>query len=107
MDASGVGRGVVDLMADAGLKPRGVTITGGNEVTMHSARDIRIPKTRLIGGLQIALQTYRLHVSRRIPALPQWISEMEGFTAKVRGAGSKAWKRSQARCTTTWSSRRR
>ena len=90
MDASGVGRGVVDLMAASGLKPRGVTITGGHEVTIHSSRDIRLPKTRLIGGLQIALQAYRLHVSKRIPAVPQWISEMEGFTAKVRAAGGES-----------------
>jgi hypothetical protein len=76
------------MFADRGVKPRGATLIGGHDVTMNSIRDLRISKTRLIFGAQLALQTGRLKVAAGIPVLPQFISEMEGFTAKI---SSTAW----------------
>lgn len=90
VDATGVGRGLLDMFADRGVKPRGATLTGGHDVTINSLRDVRIPKTRLISGVQLALQTGRLKVAAGIPALPQFISEMEGFTAKISSTGAVA-----------------
>ena len=76
------------MFEDAGCAPHGVTIVGGNEVTNNGRRDMRIPKTRLIGNLQLALQTHRIAVSSEILALPTWISEMENFVMRVSNSGA-------------------
>jgi hypothetical protein len=88
LDSSGVGRGIADMFEEAGCAPHGVTIVGGNEVTNNGRRDMRIPKTRLIGNLQLALQTYRIAVSSDILVLPTWISEMENFLMRVSNSGA-------------------
>lgn len=57
LDYTGVGRPVYDMFLDAGLKPVGVLIHGGDRVNHDEGTDIfRVPKRDLIGILKICFQ---------------------------------------------------
>ena len=88
MDSTGVGRGILEMFEQRGIKPYGVTLTAGHEVnTEGGRRDHRIPKNRLIGALQLMLATKRLKIAANIAALPTWTNEMESFTARISTTG--------------------
>ena len=59
VDATGVGRPVLDLMRRADLDPFGVTITGGGGETVEK-RDARVAKRLLANTVAVALDTGRL-----------------------------------------------
>src|SRR3954447_5415948 len=63
MDATGVGRPVVDLLREAGLDPVAVTIHGGDQVIRVNERECRVPKRDLVGSVQAAMQTRRLRAA--------------------------------------------
>jgi hypothetical protein len=66
VDATGVGRPVVDLLwRDCPYPLRAVTITSAAEVVRHGS-DLSVPKADLIGTLEVMLSTRRLH---RVPGL--------------------------------------
>jgi hypothetical protein len=103
VDATGVGRAVVDLFWQAGLHPYAITITGGNKATteaekkVESARkqgvfmtpDLRdrltwnVPKRDLVAAMQVALQTRTLKVASEIPDSQTFITEMLNFKVKI------------------------
>lgn len=104
MDATGVGRPVVDLFWEKGLTPYAITITGKGSA--HSDADERIdemkkhgalyyepslreriswnvPKRDLIGVLTIGLQQETLKISNQIPARAIFIEELRNFREKI------------------------
>ncbi|MDP2990144.1 MAG: hypothetical protein Q8O57_06215 [Kiritimatiellota bacterium] len=64
VDQTGVGRAVFDMLGEAGLRPIGVTIHGGDKVTSDDS-GYRVPKRELIGTMQAFLQSKRLHFLRK------------------------------------------
>ena len=60
MDVTGTGRSVGILMVQSGLKPVRVTIAGGHEADQHEHNEWRIPKVKLVGGLEVTFQSDRL-----------------------------------------------
>lgn len=90
IDATGVGRGVVDMFSDAYRKgacgrwwPTPITITGGQE--RHGTN---VPKLELISTLQAALQQDRLKIAAGLPAGAQLQHELERFKLKVSQSGA-------------------
>ena len=91
VDQTGVGRAVVDMLADA---LRGqvsclffpVTLTAGHAVTGGEDGVLHVPKRELVGTLQVLLQTRRLQVSRSLPDAAVLVQELENFRAKVTAA---------------------
>jgi hypothetical protein len=81
VDATGVGRPVVDMLRARGLKPIAVTITGGDKVTFE--KGWRVPKRDLVGAVQVLLQTDRLKFAEQIPAIPLLVQEMLAFRVKI------------------------
>jgi hypothetical protein len=81
VDATGVGRPVVDMFRQRGLKPTAITITGGDTVTYDHGW--RVPARDLVGGVQVLLQTNRLKFSAGIPAVPQLVQELLAFRVKI------------------------
>jgi hypothetical protein len=80
VDATGVGRPVVELLKRAGLGCgiSAVTITGG-DVERQVDGFWRVPKADLIVGLQVMLQTGELEIAEGLrdgPALVRELSEM-------------------------------
>jgi hypothetical protein len=100
IDQTGVGRPVVDLLAD-GLRDRvtciyfPVTITAGHEATVGEGGGLRVPKKELVAAVQVLLQSRRLHVARTLPDAPVLVRELENFRVKVTASAHEtfeAWR---------------
>lgn len=82
VDATGVGRPVVDMLRDRGCEPRPVTIHGGTETTEVDGY-WRVPKRDLVGSMAVALQTKRLHVVKSLKLAETLSREMRNFKVKI------------------------
>lgn len=88
VDATGVGRGVVDLFRDAhrdgrlSRYPIPVTITAG-----ELANGLHVPKQDLVSRIQALLQTGRLLLASEMPLRDQLERELAGFSAKTSASG--------------------
>lgn len=90
-DASGMGQGVSTLVRDLhaagrfpGGRPRGLTITGGEQ--SHTSRTVT--KLDLVTTLSRSLHEQRLHVLD-CDLAETWRREMHGFQQKVTKSGTK------------------
>lgn len=94
VDNTGVGRPVVDMLSDVGLKPIAITITGGSEVS-GAMSNWNVPKKTLVSSLQIFLQSDRLKIARALPLADVLAQELTNFRAKISTAGNatfEAWR---------------
>jgi hypothetical protein len=82
VDATGVGRPVVDLLRANGLRLDAVTITGGDSAT-HDGMDWRIPKRDLVSAVAIALQTGRLKIASGLPDAATLTRELLNFKVTI------------------------
>jgi hypothetical protein len=95
VDATGVGRPVLDAMRERGLRPIGVTITGGTDVNKRAPDDWRVPKRILASRLQVVLQSERIKIAAEMPLTPLLVRELEAFRAKISIGGNEtfeAWR---------------
>ncbi len=80
IDATGVGRPVVDTFAERNLHAQllPVTITGGHKA--HSeAGGWLVPKRILVSTLQVALQNKRLRIAAKLPEAATLAKELQDF----------------------------
>ncbi len=84
VDATGVGRPVVDLLRDANVGDTliPVTIHGGNAVTNEDGY-YNVPKRDLIGALQVLMQQKRLKVAEGLPEAKTLIQELRNYRYKL------------------------
>jgi hypothetical protein len=88
VDATGVGRPVVDMLCAAGLDPVAVLITGGDAVS-YDGIFTRVPKRELVSILQVMMQDKitpdltRLAFGADIPYIETLTAEMMAFQAKI------------------------
>jgi hypothetical protein len=82
VDATGVGRPVVDLLVLAGLNPEPITITGGDTVNRDGSY-WRVPKRDIVTCTKVFQQQRRLHVAPALPDAATLTKEMEGFQYKI------------------------
>jgi len=82
VDATGVGRPVVDLFKERGLRYKAITITGGNKVT-SVAGGYGVPKRDLIGALEVPFHSGRLKVAAGLRLWETLRSELQTFRRKV------------------------
>jgi hypothetical protein len=90
VDATGVGRAVVDMLDDAGLAPVRVTITGGNSVN-HEGTYWNVPKRDLVSTMQVLFQTERLKFAGSMPMVPVLIQELLAFQVKITAAANDTY----------------
>lgn len=84
VDATGVGRPVVEMLETEGVYPVSVTITGGTSVTRGDGRrEYRVPKRNLATTLQVLIQDGRLRVAEALPLADVLRREMQTFKVKV------------------------
>jgi hypothetical protein len=87
VDATGVGRPVVDSFRARGVYPIGITIHGGDTVTGEApAPDVlnfRVPKRDLVAAVQTTLQTRRLLIAERLPLAGVLRKELLNFRVKI------------------------
>ena len=96
VDATGVGRAVLDLLDRQGLRALAITITGGDQV-QSDAREFRVPKRDLVSTLLVALQSNRLRIAKALPMAPVLLEELLNFKAKISVSGHdsyEAWRES-------------
>ena len=82
VDATGVGKAVLDMLVQARLEPIAVTIHGGEKV-QHEGRHWRVPKRDLVGVLQVLLQTQRLKVAEALPLAQVLVQELLNFKVTI------------------------
>jgi hypothetical protein len=104
VDATGVGRPVIEVMQEAYLHPIPVVITFGQsckEVTMGDDGYYRVPKVDLMASLNVLFGSHRLLYPASLPdqnginLVPVWIQEMEQFKLKRTKANNltyEAWR---------------
>jgi hypothetical protein len=83
LDATGVGRAIVDLHRAAGLQPVAITITAGAAVHREGWDDIHVPKKDLIGVVQVLLQQQRLKIAEGLPTAALLTTELLGFRQRI------------------------
>ena len=82
VDATGVGRPVVDMMRREGLRFYPVLITGGD--TEHTGGGFyRVPKRNLVSSVQVALQTGSLEIHPDLKLAETLRKELLAFRIKI------------------------
>jgi hypothetical protein len=90
VDFTGVGRGIFDMLVDRGLRPTGVTMTGGVEVHHHG--DIStVPKSTLVSKLVARVHGGELVVHADLSGWPTLKRELLNFRSEVTAAGNETW----------------
>ena len=90
VDATGVGRPVVDMFVKAELEPMAITITGGTTPS-RDGHDWRVPKRDLVSTLQVVLQTGRLKVAKDLPEASILVQELLNFQVKITDAANDTY----------------
>jgi len=87
VDATGVGRGVVDYLHHIGVRLCSITITGGNEVHGSVLSALSVPKRELVVATQIALQQGRLRIAAGLPEAATLTRELADYRVKISQSG--------------------
>lgn len=90
VDASGVGRPVVDLFEQARVYPIAVTITGG-DTAMQNGAAYRVPKRDLVSTLEVVLQERRLKIAQEMPDQSALVDELLNFRATFARSGHESF----------------
>ena len=97
VDATGVGRPVVDLLRRAGLDPVAVSITGGDAVA-YDGLGYKVPKRDLVQSLLVLYQSDRIKIAEGLPQAATLIQELLNFRVKINVATAhdsyEAWRES-------------
>jgi hypothetical protein len=88
VDATGVGRAVVDLLEALHLTPIAVTLTGGGKVRV-SGRELSLPRRVLFLPLQAAMEAGRLRVAEGCPYRAELAAELLAARGGASGAESR------------------
>src|SRR3954464_13518971 len=70
VDKTGVGTAVVDMFKASGVRPRAVTITGGNEANCEDKYNLKVPKRDLASTLIALYQGRRLKTAGGLELAP-------------------------------------
>ena len=95
VDATGVGRPVIDMMVARGLSPIPITIVAGHTVTPSADGGFHVPKKDIAGALQSMFGLRKIQVAPRLALVPEFLKEMERFSIKTTKAGNvtyEAWR---------------
>jgi hypothetical protein len=93
VDATGVGRPVVDLLRER--KPActlwPAVITGGH-AEGYADGFYRVPKRELLVGLQVMLQSGGLRIAADVPEAKSLVRELSAMRVEVNEAGREGWR---------------
>lgn len=85
VDATGVGRPVLDYLDRAGLRPIAITIHGGEQTTALKDRylEYRVPKRDIIATLQVAVQNGWLKLNPVLKHAPTLTKELQAMKVRI------------------------
>lgn len=87
VDATGVGRAVIDMIITKSVPLVATTITGGGKVTWKGSR-VNVPKQELVSTLQVCLQTKKVVFPRDLDGTKDLFTELIHFKAKRAPSGA-------------------
>ncbi len=87
VDATGVGRPVIDHMREVGLEPVPVTITAGQDMTFDGDQ-WRVPKKALLRPLVAATEAGRLKVAKGLREAEAFQRELQAFQRRITARGT-------------------
>jgi phage FluMu gp28-like protein len=96
VDATGVGRPVIDMIRDAHIDASiyPITLTGGDAVTSEGM-ERRVPKRDVASTIAVLLQTGRLRIARNLRESETLLRELLNFRVKISLSGHdtyEAWR---------------
>jgi len=92
VDFTGVGRGIYDILVDAGLSPIGVTIHSGFETHANANGSIfSVPKSTIVSTLVARLHGGELVVHRALKDWPVLRRELLNFRPEITRSGTETW----------------
>lgn len=86
LDATGVGRPVLDSLRASGLEPIAVSITGGRNARQENGTHY-VPKRDLVLALVTALENGCLKITPNLPLVPALLGELANFEVNVSAKG--------------------
>jgi hypothetical protein len=90
VDATGVGRAVIDQLNQRGQRPISITISPGLQVH-YGPWSFSVPKRDLIMAAVYAFQSSRLKIAADLPLAQTLKSELEAFRIKVNAKGHDSY----------------
>jgi hypothetical protein len=90
IDATGVGRPVVDMLRRDGLDPVAVTITGGRRIKRADG-GWRVPKQVLVRALVVAFEAGLLKIARGLPFGRTFEQELRIFKRRISARGNDTY----------------
>ena len=87
VDATGVGRPVVDALRERIAELHAVTITGGENLNNPAPREWSVPKADLVATVQLLLQSRRLRIHDHLADLETLKSELLSFGYEYTASG--------------------
>ena len=88
IDATGVGRAVLDMARSAGIPAVGITITGADDHSYDAGQDVyRVGKLSLITAADAAVQSRRMRIAKGMALLPVLLDELRELRATLTTAG--------------------
>lgn len=98
IDRTGVGRAVFDMFVDAGLRPVGISIHGGDTVTIDDG-GFRVPKRDLVAAVHRFLSERRLKIAPELVLREVLEGELGNFRYKLNAATAhdsySAWREAE------------
>ena len=96
IDATGVGKPVVDMFEEKNIDHYAITFTAGHEVTRGQGYwHYNVPKRDLVSAVKVAFQTGRLRVAAGLPTAETFRKELTRFKVKINLKGHdqyEAWR---------------
>lgn len=87
IDGTGVGRPVVDMFDVAKIPFTAVTITGGDTEVSVAHNDYRVPKIKLVSGIQALLHAGTLQIQKELADAETLVRELQDFRVAFSDAG--------------------
>jgi hypothetical protein len=96
VDATGVGKPVIDSLKEDGLKPVAVTVTGGLNVSYDPSSGWTVPKRDLVSAAKVMLGKRQLKIARELKFKDVLLSELQNYHVKINIASGhdtyEAWR---------------
>ena len=91
VDATGVGRPVIEMLRPVVGKLNAITLTGGDAVSESEGREYRAPKRDVVAATKVLLQCGRLRIAEALALSPALVDELLAFEARISPRGHDSY----------------
>jgi phage FluMu gp28-like protein len=91
VDATGVGRPVIEMLRPVVGRLNAITLTGGDAVTEGEDREYRAPKRDVVAATKVLLQCGRLRIAEALPLASVLVEELLAFEVRISPRGHDSY----------------